>query len=179
VTLSLAATGGSGALEYQFWLYRMATQTWTVLQPYSTLNQVVWTPAVQGDYVVQAWVRSQGSPAAYEAWQSSSVLRVSSGTVAVTSLVANQALPAAAGTPITWTATATAGGEVEYLFWQYDFTTANWTLLQAYGPSNSVTWTPAAGRYAIQVWVREVGATGPYDAWKTTDALVITPVGVP
>jgi hypothetical protein len=70
ITWTARATGGTGPLQYQFWMLDEALATWTIVQPYSTNNRFTWTPtaADAGRYVVQAWVRSPGSTADYDAW---------------------------------------------------------------------------------------------------------------
>ncbi|HEX7485204.1 MAG TPA: triple tyrosine motif-containing protein [Vicinamibacterales bacterium] len=174
VTWTATASGGAPPLQYQFWLYDLGTRTWTVIQPYSASNQVKWTPSADGTYLLQAWVRSQESAAAYEAWQATPLLRVSSNPPSVTSLVASRAFPSAVRTPVKWTATATGGSALEYQYWLNDVATGAWTVLQPYGAGNQVTWSPtAAGTYALQVWVREVGSGVAFDAWKGTGRFTI------
>jgi hypothetical protein len=171
---AIASGGGSLPLEYKFWLYDLTTRTWTVVQPYSASNQAQWTPSADGTYLLQAWVRGQGSAAEYEAWQATPLLRVSSAAPSVTSLVASQAFPSPVGAPIQWTATATGGSTLEYQYWLNDVATGAWTVLQPYGAGNQVTWSPtAAGTYALQVWIREVGSAAAFDAWKGTGRFTI------
>ena len=61
------------------------------------------------------------------------------------SLTSNVALPATAGTTITWTAGATGGtAPLEYQFWRQD--SGTWIMVQDYSAMNSYTWiTTAAG----------------------------------
>ena len=93
----------------------------------------------------------------------------------VTSLTASPAPPQAAGTPITWTATATGGiAPLQYKYWLYD-ASSGWTMTRDFSTSNTWTWTPAqAGQYAIQVWVRNAGSTANYDAWNGSGYFNIT-----
>lgn len=95
-------------MQYQFWLYREGSG-WSVLQPYSTANEATWTAAPTGTYLLQVWVRSAGSAAAYEAWRNYGPFDVRAVPVQVTSLASNVAFPVAAGTPVIWTAAATGG----------------------------------------------------------------------
>ncbi len=166
VTWSATATGGTGPLQYEFWELNQDTGVWSVLQAYSAASQVTWTPDAVGNYTFQVWVKSQGSPAAFEAWQGTPSVRVSGASVSVTGLTASSAFPLTAGTPVQWTATAT-GGTLEYQFWVYDVASGTWTVPQSYGASNTLTWTPPApGSYSLQVWVREAGSKTAFDAWK-------------
>ena len=99
----------------------------------------------------------------------------------MTSFTANTTFPIAAGTPVTWTATATGGAApLQYQFHLYDPNTG-WRVLQGYGVANTVTWTPLhPGDYALQVWVRAPGSTATYDAWAPSGTATITagPVSV-
>ena len=78
--VSLPATGGSsivwtakaiggtaGPLRYEFWVYHPASG-WSIGRTYSTSNTFTWTPSAPGTYMLQAWVRSNGSSANYEGW---------------------------------------------------------------------------------------------------------------
>jgi hypothetical protein len=88
-------------------------------------------------------------------------------------------LPDYVANPITFTATATAGTALlEYRFALYDATTATWTVLQAYSPNRTVTWTPTRagyGAYWVQVWVRAQGSAASYEAWLNTSIFSVTP----
>ena len=66
--------GGSGALEYKFWMYSASSGRWFVVQQYGSSNSVSWPMATPGTYWVQVWVRTVGSGAEYEAWANSAVL---------------------------------------------------------------------------------------------------------
>jgi hypothetical protein len=70
-TWTVYAIGGSGPLEYQFWLYNVGTAQWTLVRSYSTTNRLTWSLYPAGTYVIQVWVRTVGSGAAYEAWANS------------------------------------------------------------------------------------------------------------
>lgn len=76
VTWTTWATGGSGPLQYQFWLYNAATSTWTLPQPYSAANTFAWTTGPVGTYWIQVWVRTVGSGVDQEAWANSNVFVV-------------------------------------------------------------------------------------------------------
>jgi subtilisin family serine protease len=71
ITWTARAVGGTGTLQYKFWLYTAATGAWTLLRDYSTTTSVVWTPTVPGTYAVRVWVRRIGSSADFEAERSS------------------------------------------------------------------------------------------------------------
>ena len=77
-TWQVTATGGTAPLQYKFFRYRVETGTWTLAQDYSSSNSFSWTPGAgeQGTYIIQVWVRSNGSSATYEAWQNTNSFAV-------------------------------------------------------------------------------------------------------
>jgi hypothetical protein len=167
ITWTATATGGIAPLQYAFYLYTQATNSWALKQAYSTSNKWSWTPTQNGQYAVQVWVRNNGSSSSYDAWKGSGSFNIGS-VPTVTSLVASPTLPQPAGTTITWTATATGGiAPLQYAFYLYTQATNSWALKQAYSTSNKWSWTPTqSGQYAVQVWVRNNGSSTSYDAWK-------------
>ena len=71
ITWEAKANGGTAApLQYTFFLYTEGGG-WTVLSDWSAQNKVTWTPssADLGRHLVQVWVRSAGSTAAFESWR--------------------------------------------------------------------------------------------------------------
>jgi hypothetical protein len=84
-------------------------------------------------------------------------------------------LPAASGTVITWTATATGGASLQYQFWLYNYTTGIWTLAQPYSTNNQLTWTAGTpSTYLIVVWAKSQGSPAEWEAYLGID-FVITP----
>ena len=159
-------------LEYQFWIFRLSTGTWSIAQPYSTDATYVWTPTA-GTYAMQVWARQPGSSNAYDQWRGTDMLTVAASTPRVVSITANVPLPATTGTTITWTAGATGGtAPLRYQFWRFD-SGSGWTIAQPYGTSKTYTWTPSAGDagpHAIQVWVKSQGTTpsGGYESYMSS-----------
>lgn len=179
VQWSASVEDPNASLEYEFWVYRLSTGSWSVGQGYGSNSTFMWTPTA-GTYAVQAWARQPGSANNYDVWQGTDLLTVASSPARISSLTASVPLPAASGTPITWTAGATGGtGPLQYEFWRLD-PTAGWTIVQAWGTSKTYTWTPSAanaGTHAIQVWVRSPGSTAPagYDVYIASGFFVIQP----
>jgi hypothetical protein len=172
-----SAFGGSPPLQFKFWLHDKTSGAWTLLRDYSTSSSAFWQPASAGAFSVQVWVRSAGSSADYEAWQSSAVCSVVAvPPTVVTSLTATPS-PGAVATPVTWTATASGGvPPLQYKFWIRDETTGVWSVLQEYSPQNQAPWTPsAAGAYTAQVWVRSALSPGSAEAWRNSAYLVAAP----
>jgi subtilisin family serine protease len=182
MTWTATASGGTAPLQYKFWRYEAATATWTMVQDYGPTNTFVWTPtsAEAGTYGIAVYVRSAGSTTDYEAvlgtW---GIVILGAAPPTLNTLTANVSFPAAAGTPVTWTASATGGtAPLQYQFWRYNVATATWAVVQGYSASNTFTWTPApaeAGNYGMAVWVRSAGSTADYEAVLGAWGITITP----
>jgi hypothetical protein len=162
-------------MQYQFWLYTAASDTWSMLQDYSPQATYVWTPTVVGTYGLQVWARQVGSTAFYDLYRSSGLFDIVSAPPQVVSLTTNVALPATAGTTITWTAGATGGSApLQYQFWRQDAGT--WTMVQDYSSLNTYTWPTTAGdkgQHAVQVRVRSTGNTSAFEAQMTSGTFQI------
>src|SRR6478672_1584666 len=95
-----------------------------------------------------------------------------------TNLTSSSTYPLVAGSPVTWTATASNNlGPVEYRFYLYKKTA--WVMVQDYSQTNTYTWTPktidAGTPYFVQVWARAVGSTATYEAWRGTFSFDVIP----
>jgi hypothetical protein len=179
ITWTATATGGVGPLLYQFWRLRQGVG-WTMVQDYSTLNTFSWTPveADAGSYVLQVWVKSSASAAPQDAWSNTGNFQISPPSpVQITSLTSNVMFPAAVGTPITLSATATGGSPpLQFQFWLRDGSGV-WSVLQDYSPVSNVTWTPTqAGNYIVQVWARSNGSAAAFEDWRGMATITISPV---
>jgi hypothetical protein len=180
VTWTAMATGGSGPYTFKFWV--SDGSTWTLGRDWSATNTWTWTPAVAGSYSFQVWARNAGSATTYDAWRPASPFVVSAPTSpTVTTLTANQVFPVPAGTPVTWTATA-SGGTGPYTYKFLIFNGSTWSLGQDWSAANTFEWTPsAAGDYSFQVWVRNAGSGTTFDGWAgfgTYGVTALAPLGV-
>ena len=158
-------------LEYEFWVYSVATAGWSLGQPYGASHTFRWIPASTGSYYIQAWARQVGSALSYEVYRSTNELVVSQGPAQLVSLTSNISLPARSGTTITWTAAASGGtaAPLQYQFWMWS--SSGWVMVQDYSPLNSYSWTPTGndvGDHALQVWVRSAGSSVAYESFKSS-----------
>ena len=173
VTWSGIASVSSGATaEYQFWLYSAASATWTVARAWSTSNSFAWTPTAPGTYAVQVWARLVGTTTHQYAASGFFTVSTTAGEAApvtITSLTSTPSSSYTAGNAVTWNAVATGSGALHYSYWVYRASTNTWTNVRAYSSTSSHVWTPpAAGTYAVQVWVRRSGQTLAYEAMSST-----------
>ncbi len=168
MTWSATSRGGSGEVEYKFFLYSRATGEWSTLREWAPESEISWTPRESGVYALQVWIRTVGSSATYEDWRSTGYFAVG-GDPQVTELKVEPAGVVRVGFPVVLTASV-AGGEApfEYQFWVFDKATGRWSALGDYGASNQAMFTPArVGHYSVQVWVRSHGSNARYDAWTS------------
>ena len=159
ITITATATGGSN-VQYQFWMYNAnANPAWSQLQAYSTSATCVWIPAMAGDYLISVTAQDVASGLFANAllWY-----HISSGPLlTAVDCTTVPASPQEVNTPITISATATGGMNVQYQFWLYNAqATPTWSQLQGYSAQSTCQWTPSvAGNYVISVTALD-GDTG-------------------
>jgi hypothetical protein len=169
VTFTATQQGGSGSMEYRFYVNDGSGAGFVLAQPYGPSTTFAWTPAATGNYDVFAEVRVVGSAVERDAFKAVNFFQIIP-PVPPTGLnvTSNVASPQAPGTPITFTAAAVGGtGTFEYRFYLNDGTGTGFVLQQDYSPAKSWIWTPpAAGNNDIFVEVRLAGTTAVRDAYK-------------
>ncbi|MHC1696861.1 MAG: hypothetical protein AB9919_02105 [Geobacteraceae bacterium] len=172
VVFTAGGTGGSGTYEYEFW--RHDGVAWTKVQPYTSVNTLVWntTGAAAGGYTIQVNVRSAGSTASFEAVQAIGYSLTSASAAAGVTIVPDKTSPQPTDTigGITFTATGQGGtGSYEYEFWLHNG--VSWTKVQNMSTTNTWNWNTAlatAGIYTLQVNARSLGSTAPFEAIQST-----------
>ena len=182
VGFAAAASGGSGAYEYQFSL-TPPSGTASVVQSWSTASSWDWatTALTPGTYTVAVSARNAGSSDT-PATNSLTYTLSSPGIPAVTgvTLTPSQSSPQNTGTAVTFTASA-SGGVTPY---QYQFTVTapggTATVVQSW--STTATWTLAntspAGAYSVKVDARSAGSASTSEASATVNYTLTTP-GIP
>jgi hypothetical protein len=174
----IADAGGAASLQYKFLLLSLQTNTWTVLQDYSTTAIARWIPSAPGTYLMQVWVRKAGSTAAFEAWRNSSTFSVVVSATPVVYSVGPSVSAPAVGANVVWNVAAGGGGTapLQYKFWLYHLESATWTLLRDYSPTAAANWTPnRAGAFLVQVWVRSTGSQAAYENWRNSYSVSVSP----
>jgi hypothetical protein len=169
VTFSAIATGCSNPV-YEFWV-QAPGGPWTVFQAYGSAGSASWntTGLATGTYYFDAHVKQSGSSASWEAHLSPNptyALQAGPPCTSVTWSPPSPASPQKAGTPVTFSATASGCPDAIYEFW-IQAPGGAWTILQAYSTSSTVTWNTtglAPGTYNFDVWVKESGSTADWEA---------------
>ena len=158
ITFTAAAAGGSGAYEYDFWMFNGTA--WSQAQVYSKTSTWLWntTGLAAGNYVIAAHARNAGTTGFADA---TVFLPYTLTTPATSALLStNIPSPQLPGPTIILNGSAAGGsGTYEYRF--YIFNGTAWTLARDYSPSPTLAWNTAglpAGNYLLDVDVRNVGA---------------------
>jgi len=160
---TVTITGSSSTCpnpRYRFWV-RDPGSRWSMVQDYSAATTHSWPQTgLAGSYSLEVDVRDASESTTYDVV--ANITYVVNGCSAA-GLTANPPNTAAHGTPITLTATSACPGTPTYRFW-IKTPGGSWTVVQAYGPGNTFTWTPTtAGTYSIEVDVRDQGGTDTYE----------------
>ena len=177
-TWTAVATGGGPPLRYQFWLQSSSTGAWSLLQdgPSKTFT---WTPTQAATYKLQVWVKSTNSMAAYEASDRNAHIHRQRDAGAGHGIRRGRAFSDRANTPVTWTATASGRQRQSRIsilaIQQHD---AHLDGRSGIGPQNTYTWQPTPsdiGSYGLQVWVRSVGSSASWEAWRSSGTFDVVP----
>lgn len=175
VTITAAGAGGSGQLEYKFYLYNPGTGTWSLVRDWGTSPQASWNPSgTTGLFLVQVWVRTVNSGVTYEDWRNTDYFSITTSTSLT--LTSDRSLTTLhQGDIVTFTATVLGGsGAWEYQFFTFDGT--SWMRqLPLYKSANTFGWFPAAGTRAVQVWIRQAGSSAPWERWAGSGLFVVNP----
>ena len=165
-TVVLTATSSClGTANYRFWV-RDLSGRWTIVQDYSSTNTFSWNTAREllGTYGLEVDVRNHGSLAVYE---SVANLRFTlyATPCSAAHLVTDRASGQAPGTIVTLTGGAACGGSPQYRFWVRDLS-GRWIIVEDFGSSNTFAWNTTglpAGTYGLEVDVRNLGSSAPYE----------------
>jgi hypothetical protein len=163
ITLTASATANGTATITRVEFYNGANLLNTVSSsPYS----YTWSNVATGTYTFTA--------KAYDSTGAVSIsspvnVNVVSPVKTVTMSAGSPTSPSPVGTSVTFNASASGGsGSYQYKF-MVKIPGSGWATEQVYSSNSSFTWKTTgltAGTYNIQVWARNAGSTGSFDAWK-------------
>jgi hypothetical protein len=173
-TVIFTATGTcpNASPVYQFWILAPGATSYTLARAYSTTNTFSWNTAglVAGTYYISVWVRDANSPGAFSnsngTWDTynASTYALTTTPCASVGVTSSPSGTAAAGTTVTFTATAMGCPHASpvYEFWILT-PGGSWTKVQAYSTTNTFSWVTTgkpAGTYYMSVRVRDAQSTG-------------------
>ena len=158
ITLTATATGGANVRYPVLAVQRHRHPGVEPIARVFVLATCPWTPTVTGDYLLSATAQDVLTGAAVN-----KLLWYTIGNpLTAVSVTPSLASPQPPNTPITLTATATGGTNVQFQFWLYNHAAIPaWSQLQAYSTSATYKWIPAtAGNYLISVTAQDAHRHG-------------------
>ncbi len=180
--LNITATGFCNpgyTPEYKFWLLPPGG-AWTEVRGWGNATYA-WDTAgrAAGAYTFSVWQRPIGSTASYEGYGLLNFTLTPPAPCTSATLNASPASPQPVNTSINLLASATCGNQPsEFKFWMLP-PGGSWTMLRDWGNDN-FTWNTRGlvpGTYQLNVWVRVIGSSAPYEAYAQT-AYTLNPIGV-
>ena len=174
VTITGLASGCPNA-TYQFWILAPSSSTWQLARAYGASATFGWTTTgkAPGTYRFSVWVKDASSSGVhtnslgrYDAFNAGQFFTLTPGCSAV-GISASGPSPAAAGPPVTFTASASGclNPAPVYQFWILSPGSSTWQIAQPYGTSATFNWTTMgkpAGTYRFSVWVKDSSSPGAY-----------------
>ncbi len=151
VTLTATANGGVN-LQYKF-MYGAV-----ILRDFASSNSIVWTPVVLKTYSnISVVVKDLGGADPTLTLTSNEISITTKTALTAVSLTTNPLNTATYGIPVTITATATGGVNVQYKFMYGAI------ILRDYNSSNSFNWTPVQVKTYSNVYVvaKDLGGADP------------------
>ena len=153
VTLSAAATGGSGSYQYAFKV-QSANGTWATIQDTSSKNTAVWDANVAGQKTLYAYVKDSTGKVVSKTLSFN--VTDSANDLAVTSFTASTGTSAASGTKVTLSVSAKGGTG----FYQYAFKVKSadgtWFTIQDTSAQSKATWTTGStGTKTLYAYVKD------------------------
>ena len=156
VTWTASASGGSGTLQYCFYVFKDGK----IAQrgSYGTAKTYTYAPAAAGTYTVRVYVKdAYGTVVTLD---NAGTVRVTAPAVPISITgVTPSRTSVTKGDSITWTASATGGtGTLQYCF--YVFRDGKIAERGAYGTAKTYTYrTGEAGTYTVRVYVKDGSGT--------------------
>ena len=156
ITWTATASGGSGTLQYFFFLYKDGVKIKN--QAYSTKNTFSYTPTEAGSYKVKVYVKDSNEAKAYK---TSGKIAVTLGPPAIISVKAGKT-SSAVGEKITWTAKA-VGSEHPLKYYFILYKDGVKVKTRSYSTTNTFSYTPTeSGIYKVKVYVKDAEGTKVY-----------------
>lgn len=177
VFFEAGGVGGSGSYEYKL-LVKLGN-VWTVIRDYSPVNVIEWNTSglSAGTYSFQLFVRNEGSTAPFEAIKVAGYSLLADPPATGATLSTDVPSPQLAGTLIPFIAGGEGGsGHYEYKF-MVKLGTA-WVLVRDYSPMPEIEWNTEglmAGKYSLQILVRNEGSPLSYEAYKHYTYVISAP----
>lgn len=166
-TITTSGTSLNGVL-YKFYIADLATGKWSVLQDYSEVKSVDWTPKVVGKYEVVVHAKDKLSTRDFDDYNYQ-YLTVNQ-TVAKLERININNTDLYSGKSYTISAIGASENGVLYKFWMQNKSTGKWIVLKDYSENNNVTWIPNnPGGYRLVVHCKDKLSMKEFDDYKFQD----------
>jgi hypothetical protein len=169
ITLTATANGCPSPL-YEFWL-KPPGGSWQVVRPYATGSTLAWntTGMKSGTYMYTVWARDKSSNGTQcssfgcnDAFFAAPSFSVSPKPCTTVTESPAPASPQLAGTPVTFTASASGCPSPLYQFWVRP-PGGGWQVAQSWSSTNTFGWSTGglpAGDYLYTVWALDPSSSG-------------------
>ncbi len=148
ITWTATASGGSGTLQYCFYIYKGSAVV--KKGSYTSAKTYSYTPTEAGTYKAKVFVKDSSNPAVSKTGGEVTV----TAPITIAGITANKT-SASTGEQITWTAAASGGsGTLKYCFYIYKGSTV--VEKGSYTTGKTYSYTPTeAGTYKAKVFVKD------------------------
>ena len=151
VTITAAASEGTGSYKYAFYYKAPSSSKWTTIRNYSTTKTATFTPNKTGSYSIRVDVKDSAGTIKTKTFtvKSASKALVNNSKVSSTNVKK--------GGRVSVTAAASGGkGSYRYAFYYKAPSSSKWTTIRNYSTSKTATFTPAkTGSYSVRVNIKD------------------------
>ena len=138
-------------VQYRFWIMEPGGQ-WKVVQEYSEMKSLNFTPSKVGAYKIGVWVKREVEETHLTAIMDYSVISVAT-TLSLDALSTDKGTSGNVGEEVFITATTSNGSGVQYKFWVME-PGGVWEIKQDFSITRTFSFTPnKVGAYKFGVWV--------------------------
>ena len=155
VTLTGAASEGTGSYTYAFYYKEPSSSTWKTIKGFSTTNTASFTPDKIGSYSIKIDVKDSSSATVSKTFTLKSMAKLLLNNSKISATEVN------VGTKVTLTGAASEGtGSYKYAFYYKEPSSTSWKTLKSFSATNTAVFTTdKIGSYSIKIDVKDSAAT--------------------
>ena len=169
LTIKGAASGGSGAYTYEFYVRTPVDKDWTKLCDDSKKSSVVYTPSAATNYEFLVIAKDQQGRTAKKTLKLSVTKPLENRSGAASYRIVQ-------GGSLRLTASASGGsGDYQYAFYCRKAETKGWYIIKLYGSENEASYSPSdAAEYDVLLCVKDSAGTVSKKSFRVTVAPALT-----
>ncbi len=155
VTLTGAASEGTGSYTYAFYYKEPSSSTWKTIKGFSATNTAAFTPDKIGSYSIKIDVKDSSAATVSKTFTLKSMAKLLLNNSKISATEVN------VGTKVTLTGAASEGtGSYKYAFYYKEPSSTAWKTLKSFSAENTAAFTPdKIGSYSIKIDVKDSAAT--------------------